>query len=331
MPASTPAAHASLSPSSTADRELVLTRLLDAPRALVFAAWTDARHIDQWWGPNGFTNRTHEMSVRPGGLWRFVMLAPNGVEYDNRIQYVEVSAPERLVYVHGRDIDDDPDSFHVTVTFDDDGSGRTRLTMRTVLRSVAALEEKKKFGAVELGHQTIDRFVAHLAELTPDERTTRVNPTQMVVTPGRQDVVTTREFDAPRALVFAAMTDPRHIPHWWGPRNRTTSVDTMDVRKGGIWRFVIDGAGAFNGVYHLVQAPERVVQTFEFEPIAGHVALESMTLDDVGEGRTRMTVHSVFTTVEDRDGIVASGMEQGASETYERMDELLVRLAAESR
>jgi len=158
-----------------------------------------------------------------------------------------------------------------------------------------------------------------------------MNRMTLVARAGAQDVVTTREFDAPRELLFAAMTNPEHIPHWWGPRDRTTSVATMDVRKGGIWRFVIDGAGAFTGVYHLVQAPSRVVQTFEFEPMAGHVALESMSLDDLGEGRTRMTVRSVFTTTEDRDGIVASGMEQGAAETYERLDALLARLGTAPR
>ena len=148
----------------------------------------------------------------------------------------------------------------------------------------------------------------------------------VTVEPARHDIVLTREFDAPREVLFRAYTDPDAIPKWWGPRNLTTTVDRMDVRPGGGWRFIQrDAAGnefAFHGVYHEVVAPERIVGTFEFEGMPGHVALETSTLEDLG-GRTRLTTISVFQTVEDRDGMAASGMELGASESMDRLEELL--------
>lgn len=153
---------------------------------------------------------------------------------------------------------------------------------------------------------------------------------EFVIEPGRQDIIIRRVFDAPRDVVFKACTDPDLIPNWWGPRRLTTEVDRMEVRPGGRWRFVnrdADGnAFGFRGVYHDVTAPERVVQTFEFEGVPGHVALETLTLEEV-DGRTRYTAQSVFQSVEDRDATVRSGMEDGARETLERLDEILRGLA----
>lgn len=150
--------------ASTADREIVITRVFDAPRALVFAAWTDPKSVAQWWGPRGFTTTTHHMDVRPGGIWRFIMHGPNGVDYPNKIVYEEVVKPERLVYAHGGDGDDGSRPFHVTVTFAEQG-GKTRLTMRMLFESFEACENVKKFGAVEGGNQTLERLAEHLAKL----------------------------------------------------------------------------------------------------------------------------------------------------------------------
>ena len=143
---------------------------------------------------------------------------------------------------------------------------------------------------------------------------------------GKQEIVGTRTFDAPRDLVFKTMTDPNLVPRWWGPRNHTTKVDEMEVRPGGRWRYVqhdTDGnEAAFHGVYHDVSAPERLVFTFEFEGVPGHVLLETVTLEEV-DGKTRLTDQSVFQSVADRDGMVASGMESGATEAMDRLEELV--------
>jgi uncharacterized protein YndB with AHSA1/START domain len=146
------------------DREVVLTRVIDAPRELVFDAFTDPKHVDHWWGPNGYKTTTIAMDVRPGGMWRSVMQGPDGTDYDDRKVYEEVVRPERLVYWHGSDVDDDPGCFHVTVTFEDVG-GNTRLTMRMLFGTVEQCEAVKGFGAVELGYQTLDRFAAHVRSL----------------------------------------------------------------------------------------------------------------------------------------------------------------------
>ena len=141
------------------------------------------------------------------------------------------------------------------------------------------------------------------------------------------EIELTREFDAPRQLVFEAMLDPALIPQWWGPRRYTTEVDKMDVRVGGTWRFVNRAADGgehwFHGEYREIVPPERVVQTFEYEPLAGHFSVDTMTLEDLGDGRTLMRVRSRFSSKEDRDGMLQSGAESGARETYERLAEIL--------
>lgn len=144
----------------TAGRELTVTRLIDAPRERVWEAWTKPEHIARWWGPDGFTNTIHEMNVRPGGVWRYMMHGPDGTDYPNMVVYENVIEPELLEYDLGGEKDgliDDP--FHVVVTFEDAG-GKTLLSMRSIFLSVEALEAVRKFGAVEGGEQTIN----HLAE-----------------------------------------------------------------------------------------------------------------------------------------------------------------------
>ncbi len=151
----------------------------------------------------------------------------------------------------------------------------------------------------------------------------------LIAEPGQPVIIMVRVFDAPRELVFEVMTDPKHIPQWWGKREHTTRVDRMDVRAGGLWRYIErDQHGnefAFHGVYHTIEAPKRIVDTFEFEGVPGHVVLETMTLEMSDDGKTKLTVSSVFQSVADRDGMISSGMEEGANESYDRLEELLVR------
>ncbi len=151
--------------TSTADREIVLTRLVNAPPALVFEAWTNPQHAGRWWGPRGFTTTTHEMDVRPGGLWRFIMHGPDGVDYPNLIAYLEVAPPERLTYNHGSGLEDGSGQFHVTVTFDD-RDGRTFVTMRSVFASAAEREMVvEQYHAIEGGNQHLDRLEEYLATM----------------------------------------------------------------------------------------------------------------------------------------------------------------------
>lgn len=158
------------------------------------------------------------------------------------------------------------------------------------------------------------------------EKSTR---TAEVTTPGEREIRTVREFDAPRERVFAAFTDPELIPEWWGMRESKTVVDKMDVRPGGEWRYVQESPDGsehgFRGVYREVTPPERIVQTWEWEGMPGHVCIETAEFEDLGDGRTRIVGTSLFHTQEERDGMVDSGMETGLNETYQRLDELLAK------
>jgi uncharacterized protein YndB with AHSA1/START domain len=141
-----------------------------------------------------------------------------------------------------------------------------------------------------------------------------------------QEVVIVRTFDASPDRVFDVYTNPALIPRWWGPHRMTTIVEEMEVRPGGRWRFVQhdrDGnTFAFRGVYHDVISPTRIVNTFEFEGTPGHVSLDTATLAPAGD-RTTLTLHSIFQSVADRDGMLAAGMLDGLSESMQRIDAVL--------
>jgi uncharacterized protein YndB with AHSA1/START domain len=149
----------------------------------------------------------------------------------------------------------------------------------------------------------------------------------IVTTPGERDIRIERIFDAPRDRVWKAMTDPKLVAQWWGRGNKLV-VEKMEVERGGHWRFVEhspEGAHGFEGRFAEVTPPERVVQTFEWDGMPGHVALETMTLEDLGDGRTRLVSTSLFMTAQDRDGMVQSGMEGGLNQSYEALDRLLAK------
>ncbi|NEE02623.1 SRPBCC family protein [Phytoactinopolyspora halotolerans] len=156
-----------------------------------------------------------------------------------------------------------------------------------------------------------------------------MSETEIIVEPNRQDIIHKHTFDAPRDLVFRAITEPELVPQWWGPRDLSTEVDVMDARTGGRWRFINRDADgnvyAFSGVFHEVTASERVVQTFEFEGMPGHVALETLTLEEA-DGKTTYVARTLFQSVEDRDGAVQSGMTEGAQDTMDRLSEVIEKL-----
>lgn len=142
----------------TTDREIKVERLFDAPRDLVFKAWSDPEHLIKWWGPRGFTNTFHTFNMTPGGIWKYVMHGPDGTDYDNLISFIEVVVPEKLVYHHGSGKENDPFHFHVTVTFEDHGH-QTLLTMKSVFPTAAMRDQVvREFGALEGANQTLDKL-----------------------------------------------------------------------------------------------------------------------------------------------------------------------------
>lgn len=157
------------------------------------------------------------------------------------------------------------------------------------------------------------------------------NKTSITTEPGKQELFITREFDAPRELVYKAHIDPDLYVQWLGPRGLITNLETFEPVSGGRWRFTQkdqDGNEyGFHGVFHTM-TEELIIQTFEYEglPEIGHVTLDTTRLEKLPGDRTRVTTQSVFQSVSDRDGMVQSGMEHGVNEGYERLDELLAKM-----
>jgi uncharacterized protein YndB with AHSA1/START domain len=156
--------------------------------------------------------------------------------------------------------------------------------------------------------------------------------TDITAEPGKLEILIKREFDAPRELVFKAFTDPKLYVQWIGPRGLKTDIDIFESRNGGSWRFIQkDEQGnefAFHGVNHEVYPPERLIGTFEFEglPERGHVLLQTAKFEELPGNRTLLRSQSVFQSVEDRDGMIATGMEKGTNESYERLDKVLEKM-----
>jgi uncharacterized protein YndB with AHSA1/START domain len=148
-------------------RSIIATRVLDAPRELVWTAWTKPEHLAQWWGPDGFSTTTSAYDLRPGGVWRFVMHGPVGRDYENRITFDEIVKPERIRYHHGGGDDVEPVQFRTTVTFENLAGDRTQLTLHAVFPSAAARERViKQYGADKGAVQTLSRLADYLANLT---------------------------------------------------------------------------------------------------------------------------------------------------------------------
>jgi uncharacterized protein YndB with AHSA1/START domain len=158
-----------------------------------------------------------------------------------------------------------------------------------------------------------------------------MSKTQITAAPGIPQIIIAREFDAPCDLVFRAHTDPALLVQWLGPRDLTMTVDRWEARDGGTWRYVhADDQGnqyGFHGVFHGTPSPDAIVQTFEFDGAPGHVKLDTTTLEQRG-GRTLMRTVSSFQSVEDRDAMIAAGMERGVRDSDDRLEELLAKLQA---
>jgi|SRR5579871_1157569 len=150
--------------SATADREIVISRVISAARELVFEAFTDVRHLSRWWGPEGFTTTTRAFEFRVGGAWAFVMHGPDGTDYQEWICWTEIAPPERIAMLHGES-PGDPNAFESILTFTPDGAA-TRIEMRTVFPTRAMRDEVvEKYHAIEGGQQTLSKLAAYVMEI----------------------------------------------------------------------------------------------------------------------------------------------------------------------
>ena len=188
--------------NETTNRELSITRLLNAPRELVWEVWTKAEHIANWWGPVGFTTTTHEMNVKPGGMWRFMMHSPDGRDYPNKIVFIEVVKPELLVYNHTGEDETEDIRFHVTVNFEKQGN-KTKLTMRSMFESEEELiRVVKEYGAEEGMKQTVNRLEEYLEGKQPAQLIDGI-------------IVIERSYNAPIDKVWKAISDKNEMKKWY--------------------------------------------------------------------------------------------------------------------
>jgi uncharacterized protein YndB with AHSA1/START domain len=290
------------------ERELEITRVLDAPRALVFAAWTDPKHMARWWGPKCFITPVCEVDARPGGALRIVMRGPDGAEYPMSGTFREVVEAERLVFVSTpEDTRGNPLAETVTtVTFADVDGGKTKLVLHTRAVGLAPIAAQM-FEGMEAGWtQTIDRLV------------------ELVRTIDRE-IVSVRVFAAPRELVFRAWTEPQHLIRWWGPKGFTNTFHEFDLRPGGNWRFVMHGPDGTDYQNHVVFTeivpPERIVLDHVSPPRFEITA----TFTDVG-GKTRLIFRQLFENTKVRDGVAVFAVPAN-EENFERLQAELVNMA----
>jgi uncharacterized protein YndB with AHSA1/START domain len=293
-------------------RELVFTRVFDAPRELVYEAWTEPKHLEQWWGPYGFRTESLGKETRVGGEWRLIMHAPNGMQFRNRVVYENVTPPERLVYRHLGD--DGKVHFEVTTTFEDVSEEQTRVTMRQLFGSEKELDEViQKYGADKGGTQTMDRLEEHLATLPKIHG----------------EVELTRVFDAPREDVFRAWTDAEVMKMWFGPRGFTTPVCEVDAQVGGALKIVMRGPDGMEypmrGVFREVMVPERLV--FSNVPVDAQdralmLGVTTVIFEEV-RGGTKMTMRTVAVGVDPMAAKMLEGMEMGWSQTLDKLGEVV--------
>ncbi len=274
--------------TAPADRTLVTTRVFDAPRELVFKAWTDPKQFAQWFPPEGFIASRCELDVRPGGMLRIDMkgaepsLGPSfyGVIFPGKGVYREVVANERLVFTfEGEGEAAPPSKLFVTVIFENQGP-KTKLTIYQTAETVADYEQLLKLGASEGLRQSLDKLTALLD---------RKGPGTTVDVQGRT-LILTRVFEAPRELVWKAYTDPAHIVKWMFAKDWESPFAETDVRPGGRFRIGMRPADhreegfVFDGTYREVERPKRIIQ------VIGDGRLMTTTFDDVGGAKTKLTL-----------------------------------------
>ncbi|MDZ8029245.1 MAG: SRPBCC family protein [Nostoc sp. DedQUE01] len=318
------------STSSESERKIVITRVFNAPRELVFKAWTEPKHIAQWWGPKGFTTRVTELDLRPGGRSRYVMISPDGTEYPVKGVFREIVPPERIVTTDEFDEGFEqvinaelPQGMVITAIFED-VDGKTKLTLEIVHESASDRRKHEEMGVVagwNSSFDCLDEFLAKQIEQQQNGFT--------LILPSDREIIITRVFNAPRHLVFEAWTQPEHVQRWFGgcSSSMTMTVCEIDLRVGGTWRYVLhdssnDTDHGFSGEYREIVPSERLVSTERYELIPNSDRLNTLTLTEQ-DGKTTLHIHIQHQSSEQRDGHLQSGMEVGLRQTLNRLEELL--------
>ena len=320
-----------ISSGEPSDREIVITRDFNAPRELVWEAMTNPKHVVNWWGPRGFRSTIETMDFRVGGVWKHVMVGPDGVKYPNESVFQEIVKPERIVYQHGGQREGGPGvSFVSTWTFEALAAGQTRVTMRGVFPSAADRDfVVKEFGAIEGGKQTLMRLGEFLAgQLCPP-------------------FVITREFNAPRELVWKAWTEREQMMQWFGPKGCTIPVAKMDFRVGGEFHYCMrmpDGNDMWGKwIFREIVAPEKILLANSFAdkdgnltrpPFPGAWSLQMLTETTFTEREGKTTIHLKWfpldATAEEIKTFDAmrGSFSQGWKGTFDQLAEFLAKVQA---
>ena len=297
-----------------ASREITVTRIFDAPVDLVFKTWTEAEHISKWWGPEGFSAPSVESDPRPGGSLMIVMRGPDGVDYKMTGLYKEVMAPELLVVESTAwGLDGKPVLEALsTVTFAD-RDGKTEVTVKA--RAVALVPDAAPMLGGMLAGWT------QSLQCLDDVLTGAVD----------RQIVITRVFQATRERVFQAWTQRDQVERWWGPNGFSVTIDEMDVRPGGTWRFTMHGPDGVDYanliVYDEVSPPERLTFTHGSPDAEDPGFRAVVTLDDF-MGMTALTMRSVFESAAARDEVIEKyNAVEGGNQTLDRLGQHLEAMA----
>ncbi len=313
-------------PERKSERELVTTHTFDAPRELVWRAWTDPKLIPRWWGPRYLTTTVETMDVRPGGRWRFVQRDAKGNEYGFHGEYREVVAPKRLVGTF--EYEGMPGHVLVETAIFEEIGGKTKLTQHSLFENVEDLEAMLASGMEEGAAETMERFTELVTEIRKRGTSAKAADRELVIV---------RIFDAPRPLVWKAWTEPKRLMQWWGPKEFTTPVAKIDLRVGGAFLYCMRGPDGKDiwatGVYREIVPRKRIVVTDSFADEKGNVVpatyygmsaehpLEmqvTVTFEDQ-DGKTKLTLHHVGIP----SGTDREGANQGWNESFDKLAEAL--------
>ena len=260
--------------NETTNRELSITRVLNAPRELVWDVWTRPEHITHWWGPAGFSTTTNEMDLKPGGVWRFMMHGPDGRDYPNKVVFIEVKKPELLIYDHSGEDDTEDIKFHVTVTFEKQGN-KTKLTMRSLFDSPEELERVvREFGAKEGMYQTVDRLEEYL----------KTNQPARLI---NGDIVIERTYNAPVEKVWNAITNKEEMKKWY--------FDIADFKAEPGFEFEFVGEGRQGEKFlHLCKVNEviknkKLSYSWRYDGYQGDSLVTFELFDEGNKTRVRLT------------------------------------------
>ena len=258
-------------PHLPSETEIVITRVLHAPRDLVWQAWTDPEHVVNWWGPRGFTNTTKRHEFRVGGYWEHMMHGPDGTNYPNKAKFLEIVPLERITYLLGGGSDLEADerrgvAFRATWTFEAVAPDRTRLTGRMVFPSKEARDRAvRDYGAVEGGKQTLERAAEYVSGMLT------------------KPFVISREFAAPRDLLWKAWTESAHFGRWFGPKGFKMDLVRFDPQPGGTTHYRMttpDGKKLWGrAVYREVVPPVKLIWINSFSDENGGITPHPLSPD----------------------------------------------------